>query len=427
VAGPGSAGTPASDGRPEPSVPMPAPGPGPSPSMGAPARPTGRRFPTMAVVAVVVAALAFTAGLAVEANVHHGSTAAGVRPLTYDQALSPASTAARGFGVGWEETAAIAVDADAPEIVPPSGSGSCGIPGFYIPRETSSIASGASPFWLFGFVLDPQNPAPAELDVVVENGSATVLVSIPAGTVCSEDDQGSSVITGTVADSPAVAANASQGGGATFLAADPQAVAILELTAGTTGPSWTVEYSGCDGLAGTANVTGNQSTLDVSLSGVTGRVLSASPGTTTCVSRVPYLIGLTPNGSPGTLGSGASYETFTVTTNALLPLAYLAAYVVTSSDAPVYDAESGCPGEATLSACPNPAYGWYLTTALGGTLQATYYGSPGFWLPESGTAYATLASGETLTVVSTTPLAGSGDVLELVGTDGPVVESATTL
>lgn len=395
----------------------------PSPST----HPPGKR-PTTVIIAVVVAVVAFVAGLGVESAIHPSSSAAaspGSSALTYAQAKALADGIVRGEAGSWEENASVGIDATTGVFYPASGSGECPFPGFWIPRFSGLPTSGEAPFWFFVYLEDTGAVSPGELVVIVENGSATITVEEPVGTICTTSYQGASAITGAVANSPAVAVNASSRGGSAFLLGQPSSSVLFEIGA---GGSWSVYYDPCGVVAGRTTLTGVQPTLTVTLSASSGAFEGSETGTTACVSSTPYTVSLT-QGASGVLSSAADFDNLSVATvTAALPLQYVAAYVETAHDAEVYPTDSGC-FQPAVAECPEPAYGWYLTVSAGETIQATYFGSPPVngWAEIPGYTTNDLQAGETITIVSNGALAGSGDTFALLGTSGSVISGSITL
>jgi hypothetical protein len=383
----------------------------------------------MAIVAIVVAAIAFAAGLGAEAAFRSSSssTSPASPALTYSQAGALANALARSVGGVWEENVSAGFDSPQAGFFPATGDYACPFPGFYIPRYTGSASAGAAPVWLFEFYESPSAVAPGLLAVLVENGSASVLVHYPEATICTTSDHDGQVVTGPVADSPAVAENATSSGGGSFLLAEPTSFVVFELAAGSP-PSWTVAYNPCGLFVGRSPLSGPQTTLGITLSGSDGAFESSEDGSTVCVSSTPYLIGLSASGSPGTLANGASYDNLSVTINADLPLGNLAAYIETSTGTEVYPSDTGCL-QPSLGACPEPSYGWYLVVSLGGTIQESYAGSPptNSWFPYTTGLLSYLETGETVTIVSNGALSGSGDTFALLGTGGAVASGTITL
>jgi hypothetical protein len=414
----------------------PGTGPGPGvaglPASGAPHAPTGgRRFPTAVVLAVVVGAVAFAAGLFSSGPLLHASSgsSASHAPLTYNQAKSLSDTLVGGVRGGtWEEVAAIGIVSHfGEEVSSPSGD-SCPSPAFYIPAFTGSISAGTASLWLLEYLLGPTQVSPGEILTAVENGTATILTYLPPGSDCSQSAEGTPALTGTVVDSSTAIASAYSDGGEGFLESQPNSTLVYELETGAPN-NWTVEFDPCSLVGGVTSESGTHPSLTVTMPASTGTVATTVTGSTTCVSSVPYDISLT-QGAAGTLTSGADYDNFTVVMGAPLPLPNLAIWIQTSSAQPVYGAEDGC-NNALLAGCPQPAYGWYVTLSVGTTVEATYptpFGSSTpAWYELVGGTVSNIQNGEILTVVSNGPLLLSGDTLALLGLSGATITSDTTL
>ncbi len=403
--------------------------PGPGPILpGTEGPPRGRPFPTLVLASVTVGVIAFVAGIVAGTTIHSSSSSSSssASPAwTYDQAKSVSEALANGRGGNWQESVSLGIASPGAEIYPPTGIAGCVVPGFYIPAYDGSLASGVAPVWLFVYLQDPSSFAPAELATVVENGSAHVLVQYPQGTACTSSLNATDVISGAVVNSPVAASNASQSASA-YLEAESGVTAVFELEAGAPA-NWTVGYSPCSVVPGATNESGVQPTEVLTLTGASGAITGTRPSTATCVSKRPYVIDLS-QGPSGSLIDGAYYDNFSVTITAPLPVEYLAAAVVTAHGALVYAAPEGCL-QTNFGDCPDPSFGWYLVVSSSGTVQETFAepSAPGDWTPSSGSATTDLESGETLSVVSSTSISGTQDVLGLLGVGGPTVVSQTTL
>ena len=412
-----------------PSESMPAPLPPPPPDVHRLPRPARRGAGWIAVVVIVVVVGAFLGGLfagGYRFTTGSGSGGASSPAWDYAQAASVAAAKANATGGSWKEIIAAGIDTPHGTMAPASGGAGCPLSGFYLPGYSGSYSSGLAPFWLFEYLENPTAIAPPELILEVLNGSATVLADIPQGTSCTEQTGGTAVLPGNVLDSPKVMSAAAAAGGTSFLASEPNATVAFEVYGAPA--TWSVAYTPCGLFGAGASESGTHTTFSATFNATAGGQLSVSTGTSTCVAARPYTIGLSA-GTSGVLPSGAYYDSFSVVINAPLPLYAMTLWMETSSGAPVYEASNGCT-TSTLSACPDPGAGWYAVLDSGGTLQATNPG-PGVpfpsWESISLGSIFNIQTGETFSLVSTTQLAGTGDVLAMLGYGGAVVNSQTTL
>jgi hypothetical protein len=416
-----------------PATEGPAPPSAAAPASLPPVRPSGRGGGSMLTVAVVigVAAVAFAAGLfsaGVILHAHSSSAGTAGEALTYDQALAIATARVQSLGGGgtWGEAVALAVDSPYSETYSEPTESGCQSLTFYIPAFHGSLASGTAPDWVIAYVQNPTETAPPEAILEVVNGTALVLSDYPAGTVCTAGGT-VQILSTPVADSPEVMANASAAGGSTFLEGQPNSTVVLGLIAESPWV-WEVEYEPCGIVPGDTLAVGTLPTLTVNQYASNGTLDGApSTGTSTCVSSRPYTIALSASVT-GTLSGGFFYN-FSVSMSEPLPFANLGVELQNSTGGVILDASDGC-FQTSLASCSGPAYGWYVVVALGGVEQSTYpaqyYSPPDQFEPIFGSSVTNLENGETLTLVSQSPLA-SGDVLTLVGTNGAVVLSSTVI
>lgn len=412
-----------------PSDSLPPPVPPPPLDVHRLPRPARGRASGLAVVVIVVVVVAFLAGLFAGGYRFSGGSSPGSSSSPawdYAQAAAVAAAKANATGGSWKEIIAAGIDTPHGTMVPASGSAGCALSGFYLPGYSGSYSAGLAPFWLFEYLENPSSIAPPELIVEVLNGSATVIANIPQGTSCTEQTGGTAVLPGNVLDSPKVMASAAAAGGTSFLASEPNATVAFEVYGAPA--MWAVAYTPCGLFGAGASESGTQTTFSATFNATAGGQLSVSTGTSTCVAARPYTIGLSA-GASGVLPSGAYFDSFSVVINAPLPLYAMTLWMQTSTGAAVYAASSGCTA-STLNSCPDPGAGWYAVLDSGGTLQATYPG-PGLPLPEwEGIGLGSILNiqtGETFSLVSTNQLAGTGDVLAMLGYGGAVVNSQTTL
>jgi hypothetical protein len=387
---------------------------------------------------VGVAVLTFVAGLFVGGVIVHASSSSsssgsGSTVWTYSQAKHVADAKANASGSGWVPVIGAGIDTPYDTLVPPSsGPPGCVGPGFYIPAYSGNISKGEAPFWLFEYLQNPTQIAPSELLVLVENGSASVLIDLPAGTTCSQYLGNTPPLPASVVDSPTILANAQAAGGASYLAGETGATVTFEVSGGVGGSppapaTWQVVYMACS-FYGVGGATGTHTTFLADFYASNGTESSVTTGTQTCVGDHPYTIGLSA-GQSGSLPSGAYYANYSVTIAAPLPLTDLSLVIQSPGGSSVYPASDGCYA-AQVWACSSPASGWYATLTAAGILQATFpsaFLSPPGWIGVGVGAITNIQSGETLTLVSTTPLSSTGDVLAMLGANGAVVNSHTTL
>jgi len=396
---------------------------------------TGRWVAVVVVVAVVAFLLGvFGSGLILpghsSSNGNHSTPPPTViTDLTYREAAPLASAKANASGTGWAEVAGLGVDLGSPlSIASIGGLAGCDAPPLYVPAFAGPLTSGLAPFWLFYFAQNAGSFDPSLLLITVTNGTAATLVDFPSGSVCSTNEASLAVVPSGVLDSPGIVASAGAAGGTSFLAGDPEAGVLFEVAGSTTGAQWIVEYDPCGFLDYPGLVNGVLPQFTATYDADSGSLVSAATSSTTCVRDTPYTVALSP-GAEGNYPSGVFYENFTVDISASLPVSYLAPEVEVPEGYELGTASDGC-YTTEPSQCPMPAYGWYATLSLGGVIQETYPGAgtnPLGWIGIGASAQVTMTSGETLTILSESAFTGVGNQLYLVGQNGVLVTSVTSL
>jgi len=265
----------APEGSAVPSSPPPAPA-GPSP-------PRTRRNVWIAVAAVAVVAVVVIAIFVLMI----GSNSSGVNatvgtPVPYSQAVATGiSGALSASGGPWTLVAAeglgIPGGVTSPNLDSIGQSGCVYTPSpgapttVSFPGTPSNASAGELSTWIF---FAKNTAASAILLIEVSDGSATPLVTA-TGASCVGTFTGLGAINATgVLDSPAIASELNQGGGATFLQNHTGATEVFILLGGeseTSGnPTWTLLYSTC----GFAATSGSGTEITANYYAVTGTGLS---------------------------------------------------------------------------------------------------------------------------------------------------------
>ena len=131
--------------------------------------------------------------------------------------------------------------------------------------------------------------------------------------------------------------------------------------------------------------------------------------------------------TPSSCGSTCYNATFTVTASNGLSTSMFGLKVTSASGSVVGNAKSiACTTSGCTLTCTagSPCWAAYLFDSSG-SLEATYVG--GTWTYGSGVSTVNVVSSDTLAIISTVPLAGSGDTFSAFGTGGASVSGSTTL
>lgn len=294
----------------------------------APLPPAPRRTLWIVVGAVVVVVILVLAVLLVLGGGHTGSHHTG--PITYSEAASDVGPVAQGYqGGGWKPILAEGLDSNVAATIPlPTNGSSTGTSGcvesllvststtFTLPSYTGSLSGGVAPGWLFGFV----NASGSLLLAADLNGTVTLIATVGGPNCPLKTVVGFFAgIPSDVIDSNAAASAAWSVGGSAFVAAHPNALAVLALTSGVSflglsqPATWDVRYQAC--TASSVNSGQLVATFNATVNAATGRVISSQNSTQACLSTSITSIGSPGGPPPSTLGSDLSFATASESAN----------------------------------------------------------------------------------------------------------------
>jgi hypothetical protein len=332
--------------------------------------------------------------------------------LTYHQAEGIASQTASQRGGSW--AVAYAEAFQTPTAFNPDSEAPCDV-WTYSPSAPSLVGSGSAYSWGFEFESLPLTGIPKGLFILVSNDTGTVNTQVNVFNFCPGIDFPTrGPLPQSVSGSVAATQAAGTRGGTSFLSAHPQSGTVLMLGGISVNGSawvtaWVMEYLG-------ACTSGTSSLLILELNATTLSLLGTIATTATCgagsigSSQVTF----------GKLGSSSSqgtlyYTNLTIAATNNLNTTGLGLAILEPNRTLVYPGQmplgcylgslTGCGGAPTSG-------GWYAMIVSGGAVMAAYPNTAASvsWNTYSGSPVG-ISGAETLVIVSTFPLSGSGDTM----------------
>ncbi len=340
--------------------------------------------------------------------------------LTYHQAENIANQTATARGGGpWVAVMAQSIDSNF-VLNPSTPLPPCEMFG-YSPVASSLVGTGRAYSWGFEYGTAPltfNGPWPHGLFIIVSNGTGTVTTQTdPFGYCPGLGFPGSGALPSNLTDSPRAAAVAQAHGGASFQARYPVSLFAQGAFVLSQGPTssyyWSMEYR-----YGTC--TSAMSVIiqyDVMTGGTNGTFMRGGWSNGTCGNALTnsYAATFHVQGSGRSADGAAYFENLTLSGSSGLTTQDLGLAVFqpnrTLVDAAALGMSCYTPPFAGCGGSPQGGQ-WYAFLAQGGAEMADYPNGPDNVVWNTGGGNLPITGSLTLEIVSSIPLAGSGDTLE---------------